>query len=134
LAKEAQDPAKPNIFSTSGILVTNFQSPFLSFYSNDFEFISGFLRSRTRTGKFPGFSYGSFSYTVKKMEFRWRKKWREMKGISNAHWAAEAPSCQEHGLGPHITVEKYFLMNFQTINYETLILNIINSHYLFFKK
>jgi hypothetical protein len=38
LAKEAQDPAKPNIFSSSGILVTNFQSPFLSFYSNDFEF------------------------------------------------------------------------------------------------
>jgi hypothetical protein len=38
LAKEAQDPAKPNIFSSSGMLVTNFQSPFLSFYSNDFEF------------------------------------------------------------------------------------------------
>ena len=38
LAKEAQDPAKPNIFSSSGILVTSFQSPFLSFYSNDFEF------------------------------------------------------------------------------------------------
>jgi hypothetical protein len=38
LAKEAQDPAKPNIFSSSGMLVTNFQSPFLSFYYNDFEF------------------------------------------------------------------------------------------------
>jgi hypothetical protein len=38
LAKEAQDPAKPNISSSSGILVTNFQSPILSFYSNDFEF------------------------------------------------------------------------------------------------
>jgi hypothetical protein len=38
LAKEAQDPAKPNSFSSSGMLVTNFQSPFLSFYSNDFEF------------------------------------------------------------------------------------------------
>jgi hypothetical protein len=63
LAKEAQYPAKPNIFSSSGILVTNFQSPFLSFYSNDFEFFpvslgqelvlvifSGFFRSRTRTG------------------------------------------------------------------------------------
>jgi hypothetical protein len=37
LAKEAQDPAKPNIFSSSGMIVTNFQSPFLSFYSNDFE-------------------------------------------------------------------------------------------------
>jgi len=74
LAKEAQDPAKPNIFSSSGILVTNFQSPFLSFYSNNFEFFPLTLgQELTRTGKFPGFSYGSFSYTVKKMEFRWRK-------------------------------------------------------------
>jgi len=48
LAKEAQDPARPDISSSSGILVTNFQNP--------------------------GFSYGSFSYTVKKMEFRWRKR------------------------------------------------------------
>jgi hypothetical protein len=38
LAKEAQDPAKPNISSSSSILVTNFQSPFVSIYSNDFEF------------------------------------------------------------------------------------------------
>jgi len=38
LTKEAQDLAKPNILSSSGILVTNFQSPSLSFYSNDFEF------------------------------------------------------------------------------------------------
>ena len=59
---------------------------------------------------------------------------REKKGISNAHWAAEAPSCQEQGLAPHITIKKYFLMNFQTINYKTLILNIINSHYFSFKK
>jgi len=29
-----------------------------------------------------------------------KKVKREMKGISNAHWAAEAPSCQEQGLGP----------------------------------
>jgi hypothetical protein len=27
------------------------------------------------------------------------KKSKEMKGISNAHWAAEASSCQEQGLG-----------------------------------
>jgi len=26
---------------------------------------------------------------------------KEMKGISNALWAAEVPSCQEQGLGPH---------------------------------
>jgi hypothetical protein len=39
LAKEAQDPAKPNISSSSSsILVTNVQSPFVSIYSNDFEF------------------------------------------------------------------------------------------------
>jgi hypothetical protein len=63
MAKEAQDPARLNIFSSSGILVTNFQSPILSFYSNDFEFFSGYFRARTRTGKFPGFFYESFSYT-----------------------------------------------------------------------
>ena len=53
LAKEAQDPAKPNILSSSGILVTNFRSPFLSFYSNDFEFFPVTLgQELTRTGKF----------------------------------------------------------------------------------
>jgi len=30
------------------------------------------------------------------------KNSKEMKGISNARWAAEAPSCQEQGLGTHI--------------------------------
>jgi len=38
LTKEAQDPAKPNILSSSDTLATNFQSPYLSFYSNGFEF------------------------------------------------------------------------------------------------
>jgi hypothetical protein len=83
LTKEAQDLAKPNILSSSGILVTTFQSPFLSFHSNDSEFFPVSLgQELTRTGKFPGFSYGSFSYTVKKMEFRWRKsKKRNERGI-----------------------------------------------------
>ena len=91
LAKEAQDPAKPNIFSSSGILVTSFQSPFLSFYSNDFEFISGFLRSRTRTGRFPMIFLRIFFLHCKEDgSFGGEKTEREMKGISNAHWAAES--------------------------------------------
>jgi len=42
------------------------------------------------------------------MDFGGEKAKREMKGISNAYWAAEAPSCQEQGLAPHITIKKYF--------------------------
>ena len=110
-------PSPILILSSSGILVTNLQSPFLSFYSNDFEFFPVPLgQELTRIGKFPGFSFGGEKVKI------------EMKGISNAHWAAEAPSCQEQGRATHITIEKYFLMNFQTVNYKTLILNTINSH------
>jgi hypothetical protein len=46
---------------------------FFSFYSNDFEFFPVALGQELVLVSFQGFSYGSFSYTVKKMEFRWRK-------------------------------------------------------------
>jgi hypothetical protein len=48
---------KPNIFSTSGILVTNFQSPFLSFYSNDFEFFPVALGQELVLVSFLDFSF-----------------------------------------------------------------------------
>jgi len=101
LAKEAQDPAKPNIFSTSGILATNFQSPFLSFYSNhDFEFFPVSLGQELVTGKFPGFSYGSFSYTVKKMEFRWRKSEKRKERDIERALGSRGTFLSRAGVGP----------------------------------
>jgi hypothetical protein len=83
LAKEAQDLAKPY----------------------DVEFFSGSLRSRTRTGKFT-------LYTVKKMEFRWRKsKKRNERDIERA-LGSRGTFLSRAGWATHITIEKYFLMNF----------------------
>jgi hypothetical protein len=94
LKKEAQDLAKPNILSSSGILVTSLQSPFLSFYSNDFEFFPVSLGQELVLVSFLDFLtlQGRWAFGGEKVK-------KEMKGISNAHWAAEVPSCQEQGLG-----------------------------------
>ena len=101
LAKEAQDPAKPNIFSSSGILVTNFQSPFLSFYFNDFEFISGFLRSRTRTGKFPMIFLRIFFLHCKEDgSFGGEKTERNERDIERA-LGSRGTFLSRAGVGPH---------------------------------
>jgi hypothetical protein len=99
LTKEAQDLAKPNILSSSGILVTNFQSPFLSFYSNDFEFFPVSLGQELVLVSFLDFLTDLFLTLQGRWTFGGEKVKKEMKGISNAHWAAEVPSCQEQGLG-----------------------------------
>jgi hypothetical protein len=95
LTKEAQDLAKPNIFFTSGILVTNFQSPFLSFYSNDFDFFPVSLDQELLPISFMDFLRIPFLH-CKEDGLLGEKKSKDMKGKANAHWAAESRA----GIGP----------------------------------
>jgi len=107
LAKEAQDPARLNIFSSSGILVTNFQSPLLSFYSNDFEFFPVPLGQELVLVSFQWFSYGS--YTVKKMDFRWRKsRERSERDIERA-LGSRGTFLSRAGVGPRTSQLSWFV-------------------------
>jgi hypothetical protein len=57
---------------------------------------------------FPGFSYGSFSYTVKKMEFRRRKsKKRNERDIERALGSSQQRHLpvKSRGWATHITIE-----------------------------
>jgi len=54
---------KPNICLFFWYLSNQLPKPFSFFLFQWLRIFAGCLRSRTRTGKFPGFSYESFSYT-----------------------------------------------------------------------
>jgi hypothetical protein len=99
LTKETQDPAKPNICFSFWYLSNQLPKPFSFFlFSNDFEFLPVSLDQELVLVSFLDFLRIPFLY-CKEDGLLVEKKSKEMKGISNAHWAAEAPSCQEQGLG-----------------------------------
>jgi hypothetical protein len=98
LTKGAQDLAKPIICFSFWYLSNQLPKPFSFFlFSNDIEFLPVSLDQELVLVSFLDFLRIPFS-NCKEDGLSADKKLKEMKGISNAHGAAEAPSCQEQGL------------------------------------